>query len=170
MLTSDDASTDKSSIVAPSWSPVLTTDTEVDLFEESDTEYPIVRQTKFTTFKLEGDNLDLFIRPRSETVDHHAESKHFFHAFAVCDRIDVTTLDNTFPSLDNSLINVQNVLPQEGDVNELKNNLTILMCRKIRLYMAFFRKYVDAKAITKHIVHEYSNEMSKKSEVVRIIL
>ena len=34
MHTSDDASTDKSSIVAPSWSPVLTTDTEVDLFEK----------------------------------------------------------------------------------------------------------------------------------------
>ena len=31
-------STDKSSIVAPSWSPVLTTDTKVDLFEESDSQ------------------------------------------------------------------------------------------------------------------------------------
>ena len=38
MDTLDDASTDKHSNVVPSWSPVLTTDTEVDLFEESDSE------------------------------------------------------------------------------------------------------------------------------------
>ena len=85
----------------------------------------------------------------------------------MCDRIDVTSLDNTFPTLDISSMNMEDILPQEDDVNKLKENLIVLVSRKIRKYMPFFRKHIDAKAVTRHIEHEYSHQMSKKSEVVR---
>jgi len=165
-----DASTDESSIVAPHGSPVFSTDSELDIsflsVEADSQDSNIISVKNMPTFKLVGDNLDLYIRPRSETADHHAESKHFFHAFAVRDRIDVSSFDNTFPSLDISSINLEDVLPQQDDVKKLKENLMILVSRKIRKFMPFFRKHIDSGAISQHIEHKYSDEMSKKSEVV----
>ena len=62
---------------------------------------------------------------------------NIFHAFTVRDRIDVSSLDNSFPSLDISSMNMENVLPHEDVVDKLKENLTILVSRKIRKYMPF---------------------------------
>ena len=63
-------------------------------------------------------------------------------------------------------MNMENVLPHEDDMDKLKENLTILVSRKIRKYMPFFRKHIDAKTVSRHIEHEYSDHISKKSEVV----
>ena len=63
-------------------------------------------------------------------------------------------------------MNMENVLPHEDDMDKLKENLTILVSRKIRKYMPFFRKHIDAKAVSRHIEHVYSDHMSKKSEVL----
>ena len=79
---SDDASTAESSNIAPLWSPVFTTDTELDIsllsVEANSQDANITSLENLPTFKLIGDNLALYIRPQSETADHHAESKHFF--------------------------------------------------------------------------------------------
>ena len=70
---------------------------------------------------------------------------NIFHAFAVCDRIDVLALNNSFPSLDISSMNTENVLPHEDDVDKLKENLTILVSRKIRKYMPFLENILMQK-------------------------
>lgn len=76
---------------------------------------------------------------------------NIFHAFAIRDRIDVSSLYNSFPSLDISSMNTEYVLPHEDDVGKLKENLTILVSRRIRRFMSFFRKHIDAKAVPRHI-------------------
>ena len=59
-----------------------------------------------------GDNLDLFIRHRTEISDHHADSKHFFHMYAVRDRVDHLFLDDVLCPIDISSVNVNDVLPK----------------------------------------------------------
>jgi len=57
-------------------------DTEPDILLSSvgaDNQHSkIILLRNLPTFKLVGDNLDLYIRPRSETADYHAKSNHFF--------------------------------------------------------------------------------------------
>lgn len=43
---------------------------------------------KYPTFKLVGDNVDKYVKPRHETADKHASSLHYFHVFAVKDRCE----------------------------------------------------------------------------------
>uniref|UniRef100_A0A1X7UEC2 Uncharacterized protein n=1 Tax=Amphimedon queenslandica TaxID=400682 RepID=A0A1X7UEC2_AMPQE len=44
---------------------------------------------KKPTFKLVGDNVDKFIKPRHETLDRSAKLLHYFHCFAVRDTVNI---------------------------------------------------------------------------------
>lgn len=41
----------------------------------------------YFTFNVDIDNLDLFVKPRSETSEHHAELKLFVNVYAVKDTV-----------------------------------------------------------------------------------
>jgi len=120
-----------------------------------------------STFKIVGDNLDIYIKPRSETLSCHADSKHFFHMFAVKDRIDNEMYNDSTETVDMESVDVSSVLPTEDDLIALKKNLGILVCRLVRRNMPYFRKHICTKTVPAHIEHEFSIEMSQKSEVVR---
>ena len=121
---------------------------------------------KLPTFKVVDDNLDLFIRPRTETSDHYADSKHFFYMYAVRDSVDHSCLYDDLRTTGISSVNVDDVLPKPSDSKAIKKNLTILVCRIIQRHMPYFRKHVKAKTVPKHIEHKFLREMSQKSEVV----
>ena len=123
---------------------------------------------KLPTFKLVIDNLDIFVRPRTETSQRHADSFHFVQMYAVRDRIDVSNFSDVSRLPDISSVKVENVLPSNHDLEALKDNITVLVCRTARKYLQFFRKYVDSKGVPQHITHKYTAEMSLKSEVVII--
>ena len=111
-----------------------------------------------------GDNLDKTIHPRIETSEHHAEGLHYFHGYAVKDRVDFTGLEDSVSSPQISQLNVDEVLPSADDELILKQNMAILATHEIQKYLPFFRKNI--KPVMKHIPHRYSQEMSQKSEVV----
>ena len=48
-------------------------------------------------FKIVGDNFDKNVKRRHQTINRQTLSLHYFHAFAVKDRINYTTLDDTAP-------------------------------------------------------------------------
>lgn len=52
--------------------------------------------TSLPTFKIVGDNIDKTVRPRQETSDSHTKSLHYFHSYAVKDRVGVTMLTFVF--------------------------------------------------------------------------
>ncbi len=48
--------------------------------------------TRLPTFKIVGDNIDKTIRPREMRSDHQTRSLHYFHSYAVRDRIDISIM------------------------------------------------------------------------------
>lgn len=119
----------------------------------------------YPTFKIVGDNLDKYVKPRDMRVDAQASTLHYFNMYAVRDRLDTSQLPDN-PSLpDASIVQVEQILPTEADYDVLYSNF-ILVCRVLKKHMPFFAEFCSG--IEKHIQHIYSEEMSKKSEVVSV--
>lgn len=111
-----------------------------------------------------GDNLDKTVKPTVETSEHHTQSLHYFHGYAVKDRVDVSKLEDDPYLPDLSQINVETVLPKLDDESSLKSNMAILAAQVIRKRIPLIKKHF--KPVVKHISHIYTSEMSQKSEVV----
>lgn len=119
------------------------------------------------SYKLVGDNVDKEVKPREMRSDHQTRSLHYFHAYAVRDRIDLSSVSDVKVTPDIGSINITDLLPSASDDEELKKNFTLLMCQTLKKYMPFFGKF--ATGISRHIKHEYFAEMSQKSEVVSVV-
>lgn len=76
VLTSSDSVT--STPVAPCFTPVLTVSDTAESSAEEDFDL-LFSKMPLPTFKFVADNIDLYIRPRQETMDHHALSLHCTH-------------------------------------------------------------------------------------------
>ena len=129
----------------------------------SESEPPILN-SQFLTYKLIGDNIDKCVRPRHVRSDSQARSLHYFHTYAVRDRINVSHLDDqhSVPLL--SDIDVTSVLPTTEDEKALKDLYCIHVARVLKRHMKFFSSL--GEDLERHILHEYSSEMSQKSDVV----
>jgi L1 cell adhesion molecule like protein len=90
------------------------------------TETLSTNHAEFPTFKIVGDNVDKTIKPRQETSQHHNQSLHYFHSYAVKDRIDVSSLEDNPGLPDFESIDTFSVLPTEEDKKILKDNMAII--------------------------------------------
>ena len=122
-------------------------------------------------FKLVGDNIDFTINARYVRTDgRQTRSLHYFHFFAIRDRIDMSQYDFDLPqkvSLDPEKIALK-LLPSIEDDTSLVKDIAILLSRILVTYIPFF-KFTFADVVSWHIEHKFYKEMSKKSEAVRII-
>lgn len=116
------------------------------------------------TYKLTGDNLDKNVKPMEYRVDSQTKSLHYFQTYAVRDRIDLTSYDDTPPVLDESSISTKSLLPSESDYKQLTKNFTHHVARILKEYMPFFSSF--GSGLERHIRHQYYEEMSQKSEIV----
>ena len=119
---------------------------------------------KLKTYKMVGDNLDTNVVPREMRVDYQTRSLHYFQSYALRDRVDLSTLSSEVNAPDVSKINLESFLPSSGDEKILKNNFAVLVGRVIMKHVPFFKKF--GSGLERHIQHEFSVEMAKKSEVV----
>lgn len=151
---------------APHFSPVVSLSSQLSSTSSSEGEgdksqglFP-----KTTTYKLVGDNIDKTVKPRHMRMDNQARSLHYFHTYGVRDRIDISHLEDqpSLPSLDD--VDVATLLPTRRDEQTLKGLFSIHISRVLKKHMQFFTKF--GEGLGRHIQHEYSAEMSKKSEVV----
>ena len=139
-----------------------------DLFGHDGSAIPMPNSLK--TYKIIGDNLDKNVKPSARDMrsDHQTRSLHYYHAYAVRDRIDLTNFEDS-PSLPNLKdIDVQEILPSATDKNEIHSNFSFLVARVLKKHMAFFKKF--GKGTVKRLRHEYSCEMGQKSEVVSTLI
>ncbi len=93
------------------------------------------------------------------------ESIHYFHSYAVADRIDFTTLsDQVIPTLQRNAKQVAlSLLPTpEDDLAIRENIISTILYENINLC---FDGVVDW-----HIKHQFYDEMSTKSKVVSILI
>ena len=97
------------------------------------------------------------------------ESVHYFHSYAVADRINFSHLSNTvIPTQQSDPKQVAiSLLPSPEDNLAIRENICVLMSRVLFNNVAFFKLSFDG-VINWHIKHEYYKEMSTKSDVVCI--
>ena len=166
-----DSTTHPPSVTAPDYSPFTTASSQssspepnLEMLGLLGSEGTYRSTPAYPTFKIVGDNLDKYVKPRDMRIDAQASTLHYFNMYAVRDRLDTSQLSDS-PSLpDLSTIQAQQVLPTEADHKALFSNFAIMVCRVLKKHMPFFAKF--GSGVERHIRHIYSDEMSRKSEVV----
>ena len=81
-----------SSVSTPSHSELLTSESS-SVSTETIVLPPPESQVTYS-FKIVGHNLDKYVKPRHETVDHHSFSLHYIHSYAVQDRCSTAGLQD----------------------------------------------------------------------------
>ncbi len=132
---------------------------EVD-FEDNLTSPP------FETYKLVFDNIDKTVKPRYMRMDAQNKSLHYVQLYAVKDRVNLSQLSQTPPSVCEVALDM--ILPSDEDNASLMENMTILIARVMVDRIPFFKEDFK-KLVPNHIQHKYSKEMCNKSEVVSTI-
>ncbi len=118
------------------------------------------------TFKIVGDNLDKTVRPRDMRIDHQSRSLHYFHMYAVRDRIDLSRYEDStsLPTVTLADIDFNQFFPSTADSATLINNFTTMVARVLVKRVPFFKGF--ASCVDRHIKHDFDKEMGEKSEVV----
>ena len=75
-------------------------------------------------------------------------------------------MDTLDDAPDMSSISFELLLPSPQDEIDIRKNMSVLVACILKKYMPFFEKY--GHGIERHIMHQYSEEMSRKSSVVSI--
>lgn len=96
---------------------------------------------------------------------------HYFNLYAVKDRIPIdhplTLLLHSHNPHDASLSSL--ILPSAADDASMSTNMSILISRIVAKHMPFFKTSFE-DVVEWHIDHPFKAEMSRKSEIVGIIL
>lgn len=118
-------------------------------------------------YKLVGDNIDRKIKPRHMRVDKQSRMLNYFHSYAVKSRVvppECMQSDES-PSVGQFLcLELEDILPTESDKSQLLSNYCTIFCRILCKYMKYFKAF--STSVPQHILHLFSTEMSKESEVV----
>jgi len=85
----------------------------------------------WTGYKLVKDNIDKNIRPSFQRQDHQTKSYHYTHAFAVKDRLNLSSHSDAKP--DCSQVDPFCLLPNTSDLDSLKKNFVTLISRYMLL-------------------------------------
>ena len=117
-------------------------------------------------YRLCGDNIDKTVRPRYMHSDKRNQSLHYFHSYAVQNRVNVSNLSDSPVNITLSPERMAtSILPSIEDDSKLKCNMAVLVSRVLASHMKFFN-FSFADAVKWHIEHQFSEEMSQKSVVV----
>ena len=125
-----------------------------------------------TKYCLCGDNIDKTVKQRyMRSGTQKAGSIHYFHSYAVANRIDFSPLSEQTPPLPS--VDIQqlaaSLLPPSDDEVALRKNFAILVSCVLVANIKFFNTTFDG-VVEWHIKHEFYKQMSKKSEVVSKLL
>ena len=129
-------------------------------------------QMKHKGFRFCGDNLDKNVHRRHLRSDKRNQSLHYFHLYAVENRIDVSELSDVSPNISEITdINTATIslLPKRGDDKIIRENIAVLISRVLYHYFDFFNLSFDG-VIDWHIGHKHYTEMSCKSVVVCYVI
>ena len=95
--------------------------------EQNTSSEELSNASTWTGFKLVKDNLDKNVRPSNQRIDHQTKSYHYCHAFAVKDRVNLSSCSDIRP--DSLQIDPFCLLPTADDLEQLKKNFVILVSR-----------------------------------------
>jgi L1 cell adhesion molecule like protein len=115
-------------------------------------------------FVIVGDNIDKRVNPRDMRIDRQAQSLHYFHSYAVRNRVPSSHLDGTHAQCDIKRLPISTFLPTLEDCTAICDNYIVLVSRIIVKHLTCFSAF--QASVPSHIVHEFSSEMTQKSEMV----
>ena len=115
-------------------------------------------------FKLVGDNIDKTVRPRHETIDMKSQSLHYFNAYAVLDRVNLSSFSDIPPTTNIHNLPLELLLPSASSLHALYSNFAVLVARVLTQNLKSFSSFADI--VPSHIEHTYQEQMAKKSVVV----
>ena len=118
------------------------------------------------SYIIVGDNIDKNVSPRYMRIDNQVKSLHYWHSYAVHDRIDVGGLSGDGHVKDINSLDVSDVFPTVADCVSIHNNYVVLAARVIVENLPHFTFL--HKCVIQHIPHKFSDETSKKSLIVSI--
>ena len=121
-------------------------------------------------YRFCGDNIDKTVKQCYMRYDaYKTGSIHYFHSYAVGDRIDFTSPPDTtppLPSVDVLQLTTSLLLSSDDDV-ALRKIFATLVSRILFVSFYFFKITFDI-VVEWHIKHEFYEQMSMKSDVVSI--
>ena len=77
--------------------------------------------------KYVGDNVDKKFKPSKQRIDHPGLDIHYFHGYAVYDRVDLGGASDVAPQF--SMPDPASLAPSMNDICELKAELQVLISR-----------------------------------------
>lgn len=114
-------------------------------------------------YQIIGDNLDLNVQTRHKTNDHKNNSFHWFNMYAIIDPVSGNHLSDKHQRyLDE--VPLTEFLPTSRDVQHIEKDFIVLCARILVKHLPQLKEL--KKVLVYHIPHQYTQEMSKKSEEV----
>ena len=107
------------------------------------------------------------VKPRYMSQNRQSHSLNYFNSYAVKDRINLSGYCNLKPFIPTN-VNFDDILPSRTMHPELIKNFTVLISRILVDNLPVFKYYFE-DVVIRHISHQYSKQMSQKSEVVCLI-
>ena len=92
-------------------------------------------------FKMVGDNVDKLFKSSFQRIDRAKQSLHYFHAYAVLDRVDFSGLSD---SPKHMMIDVNTLLPNADDLEMMKTNFEVLVSRYVKVLITFLDNHFFA--------------------------
>lgn len=115
-------------------------------------------------FKFWGDNVDKRKGVRDVRSDHHGSLLHMYSILAGRSRTPEPQLSRSGHVANLLSLPSQTFLPTTDDIHAVQSNLVILVSRVLTQFIDDLSPL--SKAVPKHILHKYSQQMASKSEVI----
>ena len=123
---------------APPFSPCRTEVSDVQLndsesleaVEHLDEEMCTTNTHSWKGFKVVGDNIDKNIRPSFKRYDNKTDSIHYFHYYALLDRIDLSAYSEVLPT---TPLDLSKLLVNTDDVCKLEKDTITLLSRYVAI-------------------------------------
>jgi hypothetical protein len=118
-------------------------------------------------YSITYDNVQFQARRKVTTKNNKGEFHIMALAFAAKDRVDgnlqLTGTNTTSPACS---LPAETFLPIVSDVDNIKNYMAIILKRVAVRYLPSLHHL--QRSVTKHVEHEYSTDMTKKSDTVNL--
>lgn len=115
------------------------------------------------TFKFIGDNVDKKRGVRDARSDHSGQMIHMYSTLVARSRLPTLDLRETGQTADLCTIPWKTFLPSSKDIEHVKRNMVVLVSRLLTKYIKDLLPL--SRSVPQHISHQYTEEMSRRSEV-----
>ena len=112
-------------------------------------------------FKIIGDNVDLYIHVRDMRQKHQNRSIHWFHLYAVLNRVPSSHLDNAKPQKELRDVPNSDFFLRNSEYTLILTAITEIVSRILVNNLTIFQGMQNS--VRWHLEHKHSTEMAQKS-------